>query len=152
MRDRGGGAIVNTASTNGLVAEPNLVHYNTSKGALVMMTKSLAVDLAPYKIRVNAVAPGVIRTPLIAHLLDALAADRFRTIPWGEIGLPEQVADCIIFLASDAASYVTGEILVCDGGQLAVNGYRADQTPHVTIADASDRDRSLHRPEAVRRE
>jgi NAD(P)-dependent dehydrogenase (short-subunit alcohol dehydrogenase family) len=133
MRDRGGGAIVNTASTNGLVAEPNLVHYNTSKGALVMMTKSLAVDLAPYRIRVNAVAPGVIRTPLIADLLDAQPVDHFRTIPLGEIGLPEQVADCIIFLASDAASYVTGEILVCDGGQLALNGYPADRRPHVDV-------------------
>jgi NAD(P)-dependent dehydrogenase (short-subunit alcohol dehydrogenase family) len=122
MRARGGGTIVNTASTNGLVAEPNLTHYNTSKGALVMMTKSLAVDLAPYRIRVNAVAPGVIRTPLIAHVLDVQPTGHFGSIPLGEVGRPEEIADCIMFLASDAASYVTGEILVCDGGQLALNG------------------------------
>jgi 3-oxoacyl-[acyl-carrier protein] reductase len=122
MRDHGGGAIVNVASTNGLVAEPNLAHYNTSKGALVMMTKSLAIDLARHRIRVNAVAPGVIRTPLIAHILDAQPTGHFGSIPWGEVGLPEQVAECIIFLASDAAAYVTGAVLVCDGGQLAING------------------------------
>ncbi len=126
MRDRNGGAIVNTASTNGLVAEPNLAHYNTSKGALVMMTKSLALDLAPHRIRVNAVAPGVIRTPLIAHILDVQPTGHFGSIPWGEVGSPEQVADCIVFLASDAASYVTGAILVCDGGQLAINGVMPD--------------------------
>jgi 3-oxoacyl-[acyl-carrier protein] reductase len=122
MRNKGGGAIVNTASTNGLVAEPRLAHYNASKGGVVMLTKSMAVDLSQFRIRVNAVAPGVIRTPLIAHILDAQPAEHFGTIPWGEVGRPEQVAACIAFLASAHASYVTGEVLVCDGGQLAING------------------------------
>jgi 3-oxoacyl-[acyl-carrier protein] reductase len=122
MRIRGGGAIVNTASTNGLVAEPRLAHYNASKGGVVMLTKSMAVDLSRFRIRVNAVAPGVIRTPLIAHILDAKPTEHFGAIPWGEVGRPEQVAACIAFLASSQASYVTGEIFVCDGGQLAING------------------------------
>jgi NAD(P)-dependent dehydrogenase (short-subunit alcohol dehydrogenase family) len=122
MIAHGGGAIVNTASTNGLVAEPRLAHYNTSKGGLVMLTRSMAIDLAPYGIRVNAVAPGVIYTPLIAHILDAQPSDHFGSIPLGRVGQAEEIASCIVFLASGDASYVTGEIFVCDGGQLAING------------------------------
>jgi 3-oxoacyl-[acyl-carrier protein] reductase len=118
----GHGAIVNTASTNGLVAEPRLAHYNTTKGGLVMLTKSMAIDLAPRGIRVNAVAPGVIRTPLIAHILDEQSADHFGGIPAGRVGQPEEIAACIAFLASAEASYCTGSVLVCDGGQLAING------------------------------
>lgn len=122
MRAKGGGAIVNTASTNGLVAEPRMAHYNASKGGLVMLTLSMAVDLASSNIRVNAVAPGTIRTPLIAHLLDSPAASQFGGIPLGRFGEPEEIAECIVFLASSAASYVTGHVLVCDGGQTAING------------------------------
>lgn len=122
MRAKSGGAIVNTASTNGLVAEPRLAHYNASKGGLVMLTLSMAIDLAGSNIRVNAVAPGTIRTPLIAQVLDSPAASQFGGIPLGRVGQPEEVAECIAFLASPAASYVTGHILVCDGGQLAING------------------------------
>lgn len=118
----GSGAIVNTASTNGLVAEPRLAHYNTSKGGLVMLTRSMAIDLAPMRIRVNAVAPGVIRTPLIEHILADQSADHFGAIPAGRVGEPEEIAACITFLASDEASYCTGSVLVCDGGQLAING------------------------------
>jgi 3-oxoacyl-[acyl-carrier protein] reductase len=118
----GEGAIVNTASTNGLVAEPRLAHYNTTKGGLVMLTKSLAIDLARFRIRVNAVAPGVIRTPLIAHILDEQSEDHFGAIPAGRVGQPEEVAACSAFLPSIAASYCTGSVLICDGGQLAING------------------------------
>ena len=122
MRAKGGGAIVNTASTNGLVAEPRLAHYNASKGGLVMLTLSMSIDLAKDNIRVNAVAPGTIRTPLIAHILDSAAAGQFGGIPLGRVGQPEEIAQCIAFLASSEASYVTGHVLVCDGGQLAING------------------------------
>lgn len=122
MIAKGKGAIVNTASTNGLVAEPRLAHYNASKGGLVMLTRSMAIDLAPHGIRVNAVAPGVIATPLIADILEAEPTGHFGNTPIGRIGRPEEVAACIAFLASDEASYVTGHVLVCDGGQLAING------------------------------
>jgi NAD(P)-dependent dehydrogenase (short-subunit alcohol dehydrogenase family) len=114
----GVGAVVFTASTNGLVAEAQAAHYNSSKGALVMLTQSLAVDLAPRRIRVNAVAPGTILTPLIKG--DAM--EHYGGIPWGRLGEAEEVASCIAFLASRDASYVTGAVLVCDGGQTVCNG------------------------------
>lgn len=119
----GSGAVVFTASTNGLVAEPQTAHYNSSKGALVMLTQSLAVDLAPRRIRVNAVAPGTIYTPLIQHIVDeGPGAGHWGGIPWGRLGEADEVASCIAFLASSDASYVTGSVLVCDGGQTACNG------------------------------
>jgi NAD(P)-dependent dehydrogenase (short-subunit alcohol dehydrogenase family) len=130
----GRGAVVFTASTNGLVAEPRMAHYNSSKGALVMLTQSLAVDLAPRRIRVNAVAPGTIKTPLIAHLLeDGAGMEHFGGIPLGRLGEAEEVASCIAFLASPDASYVTGAVLVCDGGQTVCNGPVAP-LPDVEVA------------------
>jgi NAD(P)-dependent dehydrogenase (short-subunit alcohol dehydrogenase family) len=128
MAARGGGAIVNTASTNGFVAEPKLAHYNASKGGLIMLTRSMAIDLAPQRIRVNAVAPGVIYTPLIAHILDAEPTNHFGSIPLGRVGSADEVASCIAFLVSDDASYVTGSVLVCDGGQLAINGTMPEES------------------------
>ena len=132
---KGSAAIVNTASTNGLVAEPRLAHYNTSKGGLVMLTKSMAIDLAPLGIRVNAVAPGVIATPLIEHILAAETSDHFGAIPAGRVGQPGEIAACIAFLASDEASYCHGTVLVCDGGQLAING----ELPETAVTDAGPR-------------
>jgi NAD(P)-dependent dehydrogenase (short-subunit alcohol dehydrogenase family) len=122
------GAIVITASTNGFVAEPDTAHYNASKGGLVMLAKSMAVDLAAHGIRVNAVAPGTIRTPLNSAVLDATtgpmagATAAFAAPPAGRWGEPEECAAAIAYLASGDASYVTGTVLVVDGGQTALNG------------------------------
>lgn len=114
------GSIVIVSSTNGFQAEANSVAYDASKGALVMMTRSLAVSLAAHGIRVNGVAPGLIRTPLTSVWMESRAHDLLphyeRSIPLGRIGKPGDLAGAAVFLSSPAASYITGEIIVVDGG------------------------------------
>lgn len=121
MAARKRGVIVNMASTNSFIAEPKLAHYNASKGGVAMLTKSMAIDLAPFGIRVNAIAPGTIYTPLISELLDA-AGDHFAGPPMGRWGEASEVAALAAFLASDDASYITGSVHLVDGGQIAING------------------------------
>ncbi len=116
-----GGAIVNMASTNGLMGEANLAAYNASKGGVVLLTKSMAIELAPYRIRVNAVCPGLIRTdlPLESGFDEAAMRDYLNKIPLRRLGTPEEVANLFAFLASDEASFITGAPFIIDGGQLA---------------------------------
>jgi len=124
MRARGGGTIVNVASINGLIAMPNWMTYNASKAAVVEISKSMAMDLAPFDIRVNCVCPGVTDTPALARAFEELgiSAEEARQaiiVPRGLIkrfGTAEEIANAILFLASDEASYVTGATLVVDGG------------------------------------
>jgi NAD(P)-dependent dehydrogenase (short-subunit alcohol dehydrogenase family) len=112
-----GGAIVNTASLGGLTTEPNLGIYNASKAALIHLTKQSAVELAP-KVRVNAVAPGVVRTKLSEVLWREHEQAVTDSLPLGRIGEPEDIAQTIAFLASDAAAWITGQIVVVDGGAI----------------------------------
>lgn len=123
MIERGrGGAVVNMASTNALEGEAGYAHYNASKGGIAMLTRTMAIELGRYGIRVNAVCPGKIATPLQGEAEDREYTDRFirDRIPLGRSGTPEEVAAAYAFLASDDASFVTGELLVVDGGQLAM--------------------------------
>jgi 3-oxoacyl-[acyl-carrier protein] reductase len=122
----GGGVIVNMSSTNGLGGEADYAHYNASKGGVLLLTKTMAVELGPYGIRVNALCPGFIETPLNAAISADLGGQDFAHayagdhIPLGRAGQPAEVAAVYAFLASDDASFMTGAEVVIDGGQLAV--------------------------------
>jgi NAD(P)-dependent dehydrogenase (short-subunit alcohol dehydrogenase family) len=114
------GSMVIVASTNSLVAEPSMAAYNASKAAIASLAASMALELAPHDIRVNAVAPGTIETEITRPMI--AAGHPFGGIPMGRIGDAREVAWAVAFLAGDEASYVTGTTLVVDGGQLAING------------------------------
>ena len=115
MRENGGGVILNTSSMVSLYGQPSGVGYPASKFAVNGLTKSLARELGPDNIRVNAVAPGITKTDMVAALPEEMIKPLIATIPLGRIGEPEDVANAFLFLASDMASYVTGEILSVDG-------------------------------------
>jgi NAD(P)-dependent dehydrogenase (short-subunit alcohol dehydrogenase family) len=112
-----GGAVVNTASLGGITVSANLGVYNVTKAALIHLTRQLALELAP-QVRVNAVAPGIVRTQLSEALWKGDEDQVTDTTPLGRIGVPADVAGAVSFLASDAASWITGETLVIDGGQV----------------------------------
>jgi len=128
MAEAGGGAIINTASGWGLVGGRNAASYCASKGAVVLLTKAMAVDHGPQNIRVNCICPGDTDTPMLhneAHQLgrreeEFLAESAQR--PLQRVGRPEEIAQAALYLASDASSYVTGTALVVDGGGLAGSG------------------------------
>jgi len=115
MAEQGGGVILNTSSMVSLYGQQAGVGYPASKFAVNGITKSLARELGRNNIRVNAVAPGVTRTDMVAALPEEMVARLAATIPLGRVGEPEEVANAFLFLASDLASYVTGEVLSVDG-------------------------------------
>ena len=116
------GRIVNMASTNGLVGEADLAHYNASKFGVVGLTMTMAIDLAPYNIRVNSVCPGLIKTRLTQPFRDdpAWTAEYLKKIPLHRFGEPEEVASAVAYLASTDSGFITGHQLVIDGGQLTL--------------------------------
>lgn len=131
MVARGSGVIVNMSSTNGIGGEEGYAHYNASKGAVLLLTKTMAAELGRHGVRVNALCPGYIRTPLNAAIAAGLAGPQAggeafdevyarERIPLGRPGEPGEVAAAYAFLASDDASFIHGTGLVIDGGQLAV--------------------------------
>jgi NAD(P)-dependent dehydrogenase (short-subunit alcohol dehydrogenase family) len=111
-----GGAIVTTSSTNGFQPEDDSSAYDISKGAMVMLTRTLAQSLAPHGIRVNGIAPGLIKTPLTASLNAEKRAHYEKKILLGRLGEPDDCAGAVTFLLSPAARYITGQIIVVDGG------------------------------------
>ena len=115
MKEQGGGCIINTSSMVSLCGQPSGVAYPTSKSAVNGLTWSLARELGPSNIRVNAVAPGITNTDMVAALPEQMIQPLINAIPLRRVGEPEDVANAFLFLASDMASYVTGEILSVDG-------------------------------------
>jgi len=121
MKEHGGGTIINVASVAGFRHEPNIGVYSISKTAVIMATKIMAREWAKYNVRVNAIAPGHIHTRLGDSVFEAVPEYKeefLQRVPMGRIGDPDEIVGAMIYLASNASSYVTGEILVVDGGIL----------------------------------
>ncbi len=123
MVKQGHGAIINMSSINAVVAIPIVLPYTVCKGGVLQLTKSMALALAPHGIRVNAVGPGTIATEMGKSMMADDAARRrvLSRTPLGRPGEPDEVASVCVFLASDEASYITGETIYCDGGRLPLN-------------------------------
>ncbi len=124
MRAQGGGAIVNTASISGLRADYGIAAYNAAKAGVINLTRVVAIEYAHQGLRTNCICPGAIDTPLLAPALEQPGfADRIKAaIPIGRLGRPEEMANVVLFLASDLASFVNGAAFVADGGQTAKTG------------------------------
>jgi NAD(P)-dependent dehydrogenase (short-subunit alcohol dehydrogenase family) len=126
MRKAGGGSIINVASTLGMVGARNRAAYAASKGAVVLLTKSMAIDHGHDNIRLNAICPSFVETELTAAVLDkapdpaAVRRERTAAHPLGRLGQPEDIAGLAVYLASDESSWVTGAALPVDGGYLAM--------------------------------
>jgi meso-butanediol dehydrogenase/(S,S)-butanediol dehydrogenase/diacetyl reductase len=124
MRDQDGGSIINTASVSGLFGDNGFSAYNAAKGAVVNYTRSLAVDHGKDGIRVNALCPGLIDTPIITAMRQFPQFEEYTKngIPAGRAGTPDEMANVVAFLASDEASYISGATIVADGGKTAHGG------------------------------
>jgi meso-butanediol dehydrogenase/(S,S)-butanediol dehydrogenase/diacetyl reductase len=129
MIDQGEGKIINAASVAGIRAAPYIVPYCASKAAVILLTQGLALELAPHGIRVNAYAPGIIDTPMTENTnralafyqglsVEEIAQQRLGKIPLGRLGVPDDIAEVVAFLASDASDYITGQCIPVSGGLL----------------------------------
>ena len=128
MRDQGGGVIVNVSSVSGLKVQVPTGHYSIAKAGVIMATKVMALEWSPYNVRVNCIAPGAIETRLYDAIFSLLPEEQGRElkeqarerIPMKRVGEPREIADCVVFLASEASSYMTGQTFAVDGGALLV--------------------------------
>ena len=129
MIEQGGGIILNTASAQAVVGVPNVSPYAATKGGIISITRTAAVEYAKHNIRINCVAPGMVNTPMLRGVTDEMPPDSVEAkamselaqqlIPLGRIGNPEEIAKAMLFLVSDDASYITGHVLIVDGGYSA---------------------------------
>jgi NAD(P)-dependent dehydrogenase (short-subunit alcohol dehydrogenase family) len=126
MRAGGGGRVVNISSGASRTAFPRATPYNASKGGLDMLTRGIALELAPFAITVNGVAPGAILIERTSHELPDYAGHFAATAPLGRVGYPEDIAAAVLYFCSDAASYVTGQVFWVDGGLSLRSGGRRD--------------------------
>jgi len=140
MRESGGGAIVNISSVGGLIGLARRPAYTAAKHGVIGLTKSLARDLGPAGIRVNAICPGLIRTPLTEQYFaeDAFEEGLQTVVPQGRAGVAADVADAALYLASDQSAYVNGIALVVDGGWLAEKSFAAGEAAESTFLAASE--------------
>lgn len=119
MLQQKGGVIVNMASMSAIIGNPGVSIYSASKGGVVALTQSAAIEYAASGIRINAISPGVIRTPMVDDIPTPLLEDIQSKHPIGRLGKPEEIADAVVWLCSDKASFVTGHNMVIDGGYTA---------------------------------
>lgn len=118
MLARRWGRVIAISSASGVAGQMGQTHYSAAKGGLIGFTKALAKEVATFGVTANAIAPGFIATDLLRAMPEAKLADALRGVPMGRVGLPEEVAAAVEFLASDAASYITGQTIRVDGGLL----------------------------------